>query len=160
MNRTSTKALLALVACVGLASGICSPAPAADRETEERAIRAADAQWSADLGAGDLDAVMRNYAEDAAFLVPNRTIIVGKQGIRDWFEERLATPGYRAKFAPTHVVVSTSLDMAYELGVFEVTTTGPDGRPVVGKGKHLVTWEKRDGAWRVMAESISSDAPR
>src|SRR3546814_14209759 len=63
--------------------------------------------WSSDvcssdlLGAGNLDAVMRNYAEDAAFLVPNRPIILGKQAIREWFDARLATPGYHAKFAPT-----------------------------------------------------------
>ena len=152
-----TKALRA--AMVFAAIAVCGPAQADGRDAEERAIRARDAQWSADLGAGNLDAVMRNYADDAAFLVPNRPIIVGKQAIREWFEARLATPGYHAKFAPTRIVVSTSLDMAYELGTFEVTTTGADGRPVVGTGKHLVTWEKRDGAWYVMAEAISSDTP-
>jgi len=157
MRHANPKARLALIVFAAIA--VCGPVQADERAAEEQAIRARDAQWSADLGAGNLDAVMRNYAEDAAFLVPNRPIIVGKQAIREWFEARLATPGYHAKFAPTQIVVSTSLDMAYELGTFEVTTTGADGQPVEGKGKHLVTWEKREGTWYVMAEAISSDAP-
>lgn len=157
MKLATLNALTALVAWVGIA--VCQPAQATDRDAEGDAIRAKDAQWSADLEAGDLEAVMRNYAEDASFLAPNQPIIVGKQAIHDWFEERLATPGYRATFKPTRIVVSTSLDMAYELGTFEASVTGSDGRPVVRHGKHLVAWEKRDGVWRVAAESISADAP-
>lgn len=102
---------------------------------------------------------MENYANDAAFLVPNQPIIVGKQAIREWFEARIATPGYTATFAPTKIAVSSAGDMAYELGTFAASAQAADGRTVKSIGKHLVTWEKRDGRWRVTAEAISTDSP-
>lgn len=153
-RRTAPSVLIALIA-----ASIATPALASDRQAAESAIRTLDREWSAELGAKNLDGVMRVYAEDAVLLAPNQPIVVGKQGIREWFQERFATPGYSASFVPNRVVVSESLDMAYETGAFEVSWTAPDGETMWGVGKHLVTWERRDGAWRVTAESISTDGP-
>jgi uncharacterized protein (TIGR02246 family) len=128
--------------------------------SEEAAIRQLDAEWSAALEARDLDRVMTFYAEDASFLVPNQPIIVGAPAIRAWFAERIARPGYRASFVPTEVVVADSLDLAYELGAFRAEVTRDDGATLVSTGKHLVTWKRVGGQWRVAAESISTDAPQ
>ncbi len=149
IRRASALALLAALACL--------PAHADERDREADAIRRVDAQWSADLAAHNLDAVMRNYADDAAFLVPNEPIMQGKPAIRRWFQARMDRPGYSATFRPTKIVVASSLDTAYELGAFEAQVRDDQGQLVRSRGKHLVVWEKRDGAWRVVAESISSD---
>jgi len=34
------------------------------------------------------------------------------------------------------------------------------GKPVEHSGKYLVTWKKRGGYWKVVAESINRDSPR
>lgn len=147
------------IACFGLMMAAPAFAEKADRAAEEQTIRNIDAAWSKNLQSKNLDAVMENYADDAAFLVPNQPIIVGKQAIREWFEARIATPGYTATFAPTKIAVSSAGDMAYELGTFVASAQAADGRTVKSIGKHLVTWEKRDGRWRVTAEAISTDSP-
>lgn len=152
-----------LLSCVAMLAPQAAAASEVDIRAEESAIRAVDAAWSKDLQAKNLDAVMENYADDAAFLVPNQPIIVGKQAIREWFQARIATPGYNASFAPTKIVVSSAGDMAYELGAFAASAQTADGKTVRSVGKHLVTWRKQGGHWRVAAEAISTDsapAPR
>ena len=159
MNSTRVTFSAYTLACFGLLMASPAIAEKADRAAEEQAIRNIDAAWSKNLQSKNLDAVMENYADDAAFLVPNQPIIIGKQAIRDWFKVRIATPGYTATFAPTKIAVSSGGDMAYELGTFAASAQAADGRTVKSIGKHLVTWEKRDGRWRVTAEAISTDSP-
>ncbi|WP_189644626.1 YybH family protein [Luteimonas gilva] len=147
------------LACLTALATSPSIAKEVDTAAEEQAIRHVDAAWSKNLQSKNLDAVMENYAEDAAFLVPNQPIIVGKEKIRDWFKARIATPGYTATFAPTKIVVSSAGDMAYELGTFAASAQAADGSTARSVGKHLVTWEKRNGRWLVAAEAISTDSP-
>lgn len=145
-----------LVVLVVLASS--GTAYARDRNSEERAIRATGTEWSSDLVNGRLDDVMENYADDAVFLVNNRPIIEGKREIRQWFADRLATPGYSATFAPIRIVVAQGTDMAYETGRFEATAL-LDGELVHSVGKHLVAWRWNGVRWVVAAEAISVDGP-
>ena len=134
--------------------------PLADaREKDEQMIREIDAAWSQALHGKDLDKVMSNYSEDASFLPPDEPIVEGKDNIRKWFTTRVALPGYSATFAPTTIVISRSRDIAYELGTFRVTINDESGKPVVYLGKHLVTWQKRSGHWKAVAESINRDSP-
>jgi ketosteroid isomerase-like protein len=127
---------------------------------DEQAIREIDVAWSQALQHKDLDKVMLNYSEDASLLSPDEPIILGQGNIREWFRKRMAAPGYSATFAPTRIIVSKSGDIAYELGTFRVTVEDESGKPVEYSGKHLVTWEKRGGRWKVAAESINRDSPR
>lgn len=147
--------LVALVAHVRpLAGGFDAAGPL---ESDAAEIRRIDSAWSRALQAKDLDAVMSNYADDAAFLAPGQPLLRGRRAIREWFERTTATPGYAATFAPTEIAVAASRDMAYEIGTYRVSFLGEDGVPVHRVGKHLVTWAKLDGRWRVTAESISGD---
>lgn len=146
-----------ITAVVSLAVAFCPLA--STRQKDEQTIREIDAAWSEALEGKDLDKVMSNYAEDASFLPPDEPIIHGRGNIREWFAKRVALPGYFATFAPTTVVVSKSRDMAYELGTFRVTINDESGKPVVHLGKHLVIWQKRNGHWKVVAESINRDSP-
>jgi ketosteroid isomerase-like protein len=150
MNTITISAVVSLIAFCPLVSAW---------QKDEQIIREIDATWSQALHGKDLDKVMSNYAEDASFLPPDEPIIQGRGNIRKWFAKRVALPGYSATFAPTTVVVSRSQDIAYELGTFRVTINDESGRPVVYLGKHLMTWQKRNGHWKVVAESINRDSP-
>ena len=137
---------------------LCSVAVSGDsRFSDESAIRELDAIWSQALKNGNLDLAMSNYADDAIFLGPDAPLIEGKTKIRERFAARMATPGYSASFHPTRIVVSRCGNMAYEIGTFRVTIDDSTGKPKMRFGKHLVTWEKRDGRWTVVAESINYD---
>lgn len=126
---------------------------------DQQTIRVIDAAWSQALQNKNLDKVMSNYAEDASFLPPDQPIVVGKARIRAWFARQITLPGFSATFSPTFVKVSRSQDLAYELGTFRVTINDQSGKPVTYLGKHLVTWEKLNGRWKVAAESINRDSP-
>jgi ketosteroid isomerase-like protein len=143
--------------CLAMAVGFYFQSSAKQPEVEE-VIREIDAAWSEALKNKDLDQVMTNYAEDASFLPPDEPIVRGQGKIRQWFEKRIALPGYSASFAPTTIVTSQSSDMAYELGTFRVTVDDATGKPVVYSGKHLVAWRKLGGHWKVVAESINRDS--
>lgn len=147
------------IACVFVAITFCT-VQAARQLQDEQAIRKIDAAWSQALQSKELDQVMSNYAEDASFLPPDEPIVRGRENIRRWFAKRIAMPGYSATFAPTRIVVAKSLDIAYELGTFRVTVDEDSGKPVEYSGKHLVTWEKVGGRWKVAAESVNRDSPR
>lgn len=133
---------------------LCACALAANRLDDEGLIRELDEAWSRALERKDLEAVMANYGDDAVFLPPHAPILEGKAKIREFFAARMATPGYSATFQPTRVVVAKSGEMAWEIGTFRAT--GADGTE--RRGKHLVTWAKRDGVWKVVAECINHDA--
>jgi ketosteroid isomerase-like protein len=127
---------------------------------DKQAIRRIDAAWAEALQRKDLEQVMSNYSQDASLLPSDEPIVRGQASIREWFAKRIGTPEYSATFAPTTIVVAKSGDIAYELGTFRVTVENDSGIPVEYSGKHLVTWEKRDGHWKVTAESINRDSPR
>lgn len=143
----------------GLVITACTASGGASIADEERRIRDIDTAWSRALQARDLDTVMTNYTDDAVFLASGQPIVEGKAAIRAWFAARMERPDYAPSFAPTKIVVARSRDVAYELGTFELTVTGADGKPVKATGKHLVAWEKRDGRWKVTAESVNGDTP-
>ena len=147
------------ITCVSLATAFCSLAAGA-QQRDQKTIREIDAAWSQALQSKDLDRVISNYAEDASFLPPDEPIVQGRENIRAWFTKRVSLPGYSATFAPTTIVVSQSGDMAYEIGTFRVTLNDESGKPVTYTGKHLVTWGKRDGHWKVVAESVNRDSPK
>ncbi|BCT93150.1 hypothetical protein LYSHEL_21730 [Lysobacter helvus] len=132
---------------------------AAPRDEDEAMIRAIDASWSQALHQKDLNGVMENYSTDAVFLTADQPLIRGHDAIRAWFAKRFATPGYSATFAPTHIVVARSGEIAYELGSFRVESLGADNQTMVRIGKHLVAWKKDGNVWRVAAESINVDGP-
>lgn len=125
-----------------------------------QAIRALDSAWSEALQCKDLDSVMSNYASDAVLLPPDEPMVRGSDAIRKWFHRRLATPGYSATFTPVHIVVAASADLAYEIGTFRVVIAGENQSTQVYVGKHLVTWIRPNGHWRVAAESINRDGAR
>lgn len=165
MSWQSTYALCASIPGVlgavllGACAGGGANASASNAGEAEREIRELDAAWSRALSSRDLDAVMSYYAEDAVFLAPHIPIVRGKAAIRARFAARLILPGYSASFEPTAISVARSGEMAYEIGAYRLVIDDADGRTKTTIGKHLVTWERRDGAWRVTAESINADHP-
>jgi ketosteroid isomerase-like protein len=54
---------------------------------------------------------MESYADDAVSAA-QRSRDRGKARIRERFAQRMASPGYSARFEPTKIVVSKSGDMA------------------------------------------------
>jgi ketosteroid isomerase-like protein len=85
----------------------------------------------------DIETKMQYYDEDFVWLGENRPIV------KDW----------------DYLDVSLSGDMAYGYGNAETTMQGPEGE-VKSYSKGLSVFKKRDGVWRCVAASTTSNSPQ
>ena len=155
----SRAAFFCCLALLPLASA-CSPqAPADTRTVDEATIRDLDAQWSKTAGTNDLEATLAYYADDAALLPPNAPIAVGKPAIRAIWSSLLA-PGVSVSWQVSKVEVARSSDLAYLIGVYEITQKDSQGKPMTDSGKLVEVWKKQtDGKWKTVADIFNSDLP-
>ena len=134
--------------------------PAPDTAAAEAAIRKADGDWVKTAQSKKVDDWVAFYAEDAVILPPNDKTTSGKDNIRKPIADLLASPGLVLTWQPTRVEVAKSGDLGYLYGTYDLTVTGPDGKPITDKGKMLEIWKKQaDGSWKCVVDTWSSDMP-
>jgi uncharacterized protein (TIGR02246 family) len=118
----------------------------------ERAVRAADKAWAEAAASKDVDRMLSFYDKDATFIGETGALITGKEELRKLWDRLFTTPGYELKWQAAKVEVSTSGDLAYSFGSWEVTTVR-DGQPRKTKGAYLAVWKKQaDGSWKVLID--------
>jgi len=162
VSKRAQQRLVPAVALVAIAlAGACAPPPAPDtRAQDEAAIRALETAWSATLQAKDLDKFVANYAPDAVVLAPNAPIATTPADIRKGLGDFLALPGLNMSFRTTAVTVARSGDIGYAYGAYDMTMTGPDGKPMSDKGKYVTVYKKQaDGSWKAVVDTFNSDMP-
>jgi len=136
------------------------PSPPDTRAADERAIREADAAWSKAAAAKDVEAYVSFYAEDALVLPPNAPRQTGKESIRKGLSVEMANPGFALSWQASKAEASRGGDLAYTVGTYQFTMTGPKGKPVTDRGKYVIVWKKQpDGKWKVAADIYNSDLP-
>ena len=131
---------------------------AVDSSAEKIAILEADQAWSSTVG--DLDAFMLFFADDARFLPPDGPQANGRDEIRQSFAELAALPGFSLTWSANFSDVSSSGDLGYSVGTFEMTVDGPDGDPAIRTGTYATVWKKQnDGQWKVVSDIPNFDSP-
>lgn len=135
-------------------------APPDTRAGDETTIRDLDTQWSKTAAAKDVEGFVSFVADEGSLLPPNVPIQAGKEAIRKWASELMASPGFAVSWQPTKVEVSRGGDLGYTLGTYELTVNDPKGKPVTDRGKYVTTWKKQPGgSWKVVADVFNSDLP-
>ena len=131
--------------------------PPDTRAADESAIRALDAQWSKTSAARDVDGAVSYYSDDASLLAPNAPIASDKQGIRaSWAS--LLTPDTSLTWQAEKVEVARSGDLAYVMGVYQMTSKDAHGKPTSDTGKFVEVWKKQaDGKWKTTVDIFNSD---
>jgi ketosteroid isomerase-like protein len=159
--RDATRCLLLSIALSVLA---CKPAaPPAAGSTDEAtaaAVRRVGEAYLAALRAGDIDAALSQWADSMAVLPPNEPALRGREAFRVWGEAFMKqVKVVDAKFTESEVAASG--DLATERVAF-VLTLQPmaGGAPMteIGKGLHVYR-RQADGAWRLIMDIWSADAP-
>jgi len=69
--------------------------------------------WSAMVGAGDLEASIDLWADDAVMLPPELPVLSGKPAIREDVLGAANAPGFKISWEPDTAHISKSGDMAY-----------------------------------------------
>ncbi len=149
-------AILTLAGCNGR-----QPQPVADnRSADESAIGQLDADWVKAAQTRQADAWVAFYSDDAVVLPPNDKIATDKAAIHKVISDMFTLPNISVTWRPTKVEAARSGDIAYLYGAYELTFTGPDGKPVSDRGKNIEIWKKQgDGNWKCAVDTWNSDLP-
>jgi ketosteroid isomerase-like protein len=152
---------LCLSALLVIAGCSSSQVPTADtRAADEAAVREADTDWVKAAQTKKVDDWVAFYADDAVVLPPNDKTVTGKDSIRKPVGDLLGLPNLSISWTPTKVEVAKSGDLGYLYGTYQLSATGPDGKPMDDHGKMLEIWKKQgDGNWKCIVDTWSSDLP-
>jgi len=157
MNITTRGGCL-LAACVIVACTQQPAEPPDTRAADEAAIRSAVKEWSAAAAAKDAARFASFYTEDGVIMLEDSPDIRGMAAIREGLAGMMQDPNFALSFAADTVTVARAGDLAYEMGTFSMTMSGPDGTPAPEHGHYLVVWRKQpDGAWKVAVDIPVSD---
>ena len=141
INLASLSLLVALGACY----------PAGSQESSE--LAATSGAWTEAFNAGDLDALMAMYTEDARLLPPNAGMVQGRDAVREGFSELIAS-GIKLELETVEALVAA--DIGYKVGTY--TMFAPDGS-TIDQGKFIEGWRQVGGEWMIANDIYNSDMP-
>jgi len=120
-----------------------------NKEAEAEELMQLSRDWSAMVGAGELEASMDLWAADAVMLPPDLPVLAGKEAIRDYVMGAASIPGFRISWEPDSAHISKSGDMAYLIERNVIEFDGEDGSKIVTHGKVITVWRKdSQGQWK------------
>jgi uncharacterized protein (TIGR02246 family) len=147
----------ALFACaLSTAAAVSASAPNPSEPAQQ--ILAAEAAEQAAWDAGDIEAIMNAYADDAV-VMPGGAVIPDRKSLRELFVAFLGDPGFTLTFRSDPPLVAASGEIGVTVGTYAVSFTHPESREVVRHtGRHLMTWRhEADGQWRVIRQMTVHD---
>jgi len=153
--------LLVATACTAPAGNETATAAAPDPAAVRQAIEAVNAQFTASLKAGDIEALVSHYDAEAMVLPPNMPAARGAAGIREAFSGMLSAMTITEFTLTTHEV-HVAGNMAIETGAYAMTSQPPQGGgpATPDTGKFVVVWRQQaDGSWKLFRDIFNSDLP-
>jgi len=139
-------ALPAVLVAASCAHGL--PAGPVPLDEAARQALAADAAWSAALGARDEPGFLAAVGEEAVF-AGGRRLLRGREAIRAGWAVFFRPDGPRFSWGPDGGGSAPSGDLAWTTGSFRIEGRGGGGAPEVTEGRYLSVWSRgRDGRWR------------
>lgn len=139
---------LLIVALLALSGCIVPENPA---QTEVSATAAELGQMNRDfaaaLNAKDAKAAAALYTEDAVLIPPGEPVVRGRPAIEAYWQGAIEAGGVRDVSVETMDALSSG-SLGYETGSFVLTANGPDGEPVVDRGRYIELLRREpDGRW-------------
>jgi uncharacterized protein (TIGR02246 family) len=153
-----------IIAFTIIVVGACFAAPSrttaqtANTAAEEQMIRQLSQQWVAAVATKATAAVVKFYMDDGVLLPQGAPLAEGHDAIAKVWRGYFDLPDFSLTFSPTKINVSSSGDMAYEIGTYALGFRGDKGL-VQQSGKYVVVWKKIGNTWRAAADIFNSDGP-
>lgn len=132
----------------------------ADLEKERAAILEIDKQWAkAAAEARDVDRIVSFWSDDASVFAPGMPVMIGREAIRQFVQQSLATPGFSIRWTTTKVEFSKDGSLAYAFGTNLTTMDSPEGKKISTQGKSVTVWRKdSSGIWKCIIDIWNDDA--
>ena len=153
--------LLCSLAMAAAALTACGVGTVDTRDADAAALRENETQWNQDFAAKDAGKLTEHYADDAVLMVTGMPSSSGKEAIRKTLTEMVADPALSIKFAPSHVEVARSGDVAFTHGSYTMTMTDPTSKKVINDhGSYVTTYRKQPGgSWKAVSDIATSEVP-
>ena len=138
-----------LVAAIGLMMLMLLPHAWSD---EGDAIRSEGLRWAEYYQAGDLDALMTLYVDDAVVALHGQPALFGKDAVREYFAPRLGKA--KATFELDYEVVEVHGNIAYIISRYWLHAVSIEsGDLYKDAGRSMLVYKKGDdGRWRIAAD--------
>jgi uncharacterized protein (TIGR02246 family) len=152
---TKTVALL----CLAFSSAVISvESSAADSGKEVAALQGVDQSWEKAYNAGNVEALVSLYDEDAVLLPPGAPSANGRAAIRSFFVKDVAESAKAGVLFSLNPKPAggVSGDMGWQSGTY--VAKDKTGK-VVDTGKYLSVSVKKDGKWLYVRDTWNSDGP-
>ncbi len=149
---------IALGVALALALSACGKS-AVDVTAEEARLMETSRAWSRAAGAGNVDATLNYWADDALVLAHRQAPLRGRLALRAYLERSLKTPGFHIQWEPLEAKVSPDGKMGYLVERTRMSVPGPEGSTVTQEYRGVTIWRKQpDGAWKNVVD-ISNQPP-
>jgi len=132
---------------------------AADRPADMQALKDTEARWNRDYVAKDLEKLLAHYADNAVLMAPGMPSSSGRDQIRKAVKEMVADPALSMTFQASRVEVSSSGDLGFTQGSYQITMTDAASKQVIhDHGSYVTTYRKQpDGSWKAIVDIASSE---
>lgn len=129
-----------------------------DAQADRQKLMQTSREWSHAAAAGNVDAVVEYWTEDAAVMMPGLPTFRGRRAIRAYVQQSLKTPGFHISWEPLEAHISKSGDMGYLLERSSVTMPQANGKLVTQQLRGITIWTKgADGRWRNVVDASNAE---
>ncbi len=147
-----------LAACLLAAAGCSRATEPIDTAAVASQLMQVSREWSEVVAAGDIDAAIEYWAEDAVMMVPGLPPLRGRAAIREYVEAGATLPGFSVRWEPLEAHVSESGDMAYLIERNQFTMQDSTGATVTESNKTVTVWRRQaDGTWKNVIDMWNAD---
>jgi uncharacterized protein (TIGR02246 family) len=129
-----------------------------DAPADRQKLMQTSREWSRAAAAGNVDAIVQYWADDAAVMMPGLPTFRGRRAIRAYVEQSLKTPGFHISWEPLEAHISKSGDMGYLLERSSVTMPQANGKLATQQFRGITIWTKdADGRWRNLVDASNAE---
>ena len=131
--------------------------PVVDFDAMTEVIQNINDEFDTASNAGDIDKVVSLFTDDAVRIPAAGPALVGKEAIRDWFQQ--VFDRYTLKQKNVLVDFKVSGELLFYRGTYTTTNTPKEGgEPLQLNGDFVVIMQKQsDGSWRTICNSWSNE---
>jgi ketosteroid isomerase-like protein len=131
----------------------CVRQSAPDLEAARASLRETDALYGKAGMAKNEAEFLAFYASDAVAYPPGASAVIGHDNISAFLGAVFKDTAFAATFQPAAVEVSADGSMGTTLAIADITTTGPDGKPVTEHVRDFHVWRRQpDGSWKLSVD--------
>ena len=106
----------------------------------------------------NLDGLMDVYASNIVIHVNGKPRLEGKETVWNFYREFFKQPVVSFDGGTEKIVVSSSGDMAFDIGWLKLKMKGTDGI-TESRSKYCAVWQKTGNEWKIAVLSVTSDLP-